>query len=131
MKFESRLFAVLLLICSAVSGPAMAQQAPPWSDPNTVTTVMQFTVKDNASRANLQEALAAIGSYVAKQPTCLENVFMKNTNNSAAPQFIGVARWKSVKDWEALWLDEAFQVLVGRFAEYGTINPGIFSPVER
>ncbi len=91
---------------------------------------MQFTAKDGASIPELKKSLAAIGQFVAKQPTCIDNVFLKNLNDKSAPQFVGVARWKSIKDWEALWLNKEFQKLVGAFSTYGTLTPGLYAPVK-
>jgi hypothetical protein len=42
---------------------------------------------------------------------------------------VGVARWKSLKDWEALWQNEDFQKLVRSISEVGEINPGVFTAV--
>ncbi|MDH4451200.1 MAG: hypothetical protein QE265_11535 [Rhodoferax sp.] len=108
-----------------------AHTAPPLDDPRTVVTVMQFSARNAAARAPLQERMAAIRDYVRKQPGYIENALMENRNPGNKPEFVGVTRWNSFKDWEALWLKPEFQKLVAAAGEFGEVNPGTFSPVKK
>ena len=128
MKFHATLLAVALAVSGAA---ASAQAAPALDDPSTVVTVMQFSARNAAARAPLQERMAAIRDYIRKQPGYIENALMENRNAGAKPEFVGVSRWKSFKDWEALWLKPEFQKLVAAAGEVGDINPGTYSPVKR
>ena len=124
--------ATALAIALAVSSPAMqAQTVPALDDPNTVVTVMQFTARGASTRAQLQERMGAIRDYIRKQPGYIENALMENRSGNGKPDFVGVSRWKSLKDWEALWLKPEFQKLVASAGEVGEINPATFSPVKR
>lgn len=128
MKFHATLLAVALAVSGAA---ASAQGAPALDDPSTVVTVMQFSARNAAARAPLQERMGAIRDYIRKQPGYIENALMENRNPGAKPEFVGVSRWKSFKDWEALWLKPEFQKLVAAAGEVGDINPGTYSPVKR
>ena len=128
MKFHATLLAVALAVSGAA---ASAQAAPALDDPSTVVTVMQFSARNAAARAPLQERMGAIRDYIRKQPGYIENALMENRNAGAKPEFVGVSRWKSFKDWEALWLKPEFQKLVAAAGEVGDINPGTYSPVKR
>jgi heme-degrading monooxygenase HmoA len=127
-----KLPAALLVFAFAVSSAAAsAQGAPALDDPNTVVTVMQFSARSAASRAQLQERMGAIRDYIRKQPGYIENALMENRNPGSKPEFVGVSRWKSFKDWESMWLKPEFQKLVTAAGEVGDINPGTYSPVKR
>ena len=128
MKLHAAVFAFALSLSSAL---AFAQTAPALDDPNTVVTVMQFSARSAATRAQLQERMAAIRDYIRKQPGYIENALMENRNPGNKPDFVGVSRWKSFKDWEALWLKPEFQKLVAAAGEVGEINPGTYSPIKR
>ena len=108
-----------------------AQATPALDDPSTVVTVMQFTARNAAARAPLQERMGAIRDYIRKQPGYIENALMENRNTGNKPEFVGVSRWKSFKDWESLWLKPDFQKLVAAAGEFGEINPGTFAPVKK
>lgn len=110
---------------------APAQAAPALDDPSTVVTVMQFSARDAASKAELQKRMADMRDYIRKQPGYIENVLMENRNSDAKPHYVGVSRWTSFKDWEAMWLKPEFQKLVRAIGEVGDINPGTFAPVKR
>jgi heme-degrading monooxygenase HmoA len=120
----------LSLALSLFAGVAQAA-VPALDDPNTVVTVMQFTAKDAASRPELQKRMAAMRDFLRKQPGYIENVLMENRNTDAKPDYVGVSRWKSFKDWEKLWLMPEVQKLVASINEVGQINPGTFAPVKR
>ena len=122
---------VLALSLAVLSATASAQAVPALDDPNTVVTVMQFSARNATARAPLQERMGAIRDYIRKQPGYIENVLMENRNAGGKPDFVGVSRWKTFKDWEALWLKPEFQKLVAAAGEHGEINPGTFSPVKR
>jgi heme-degrading monooxygenase HmoA len=128
MKLHATVLAITLAVCSAAS---WAQTAPALDDPNTVVTVMQFSARNAGARAPLQERMAAIRDYIRKQPGYIENALMENRNSGGKPEFVGVSRWKSFKDWEALWLKPEFQKLVAAASEVGEINPGTFAPIKR
>ena len=123
--------AVLALALAASSAAAPAQGVPALDDPNTVVTVMQFSVRNAATRSQLQERMGAIRDYIRKQPGYIENALMENRSPGNKPDFVGVSRWKSFKDWEALWLKPEFQKLVAAAGEVGDLNPGTFAPVKR
>lgn len=128
MKFHATVFAVTMALCSVAP---LAQAAPALDDPSTVVTVMQFSARNAGTRAQLQERMAAIRDYIRKQPGYIENALMENRNPGSKPDFVGVSRWKSFKDWEALWLKPEFQKLVAAAGEVGEINPGTFAPIKR
>ncbi len=127
-----KLHAAVLALALAVSSAAVsAQGLPALDDPNTVVTVMQFSARNAAARAQLQERMGAIRDYIRKQPGYIENALMENRNSGSKPDFVGVSRWKSFKEWEALWLKPEFQKLVAAAGEVGDINPGTFAPMKR
>jgi len=128
MKLQSAVLALALAVSSAA---AVAQAVPALDDPNTVVTVMQFSARHAAPRAQLQERMGAIRDYIRKQPGYIENALMENRNTGGKPEFVGVSRWKSFKDWEALWLKPEFQKRVAAAGEAGEVNPGTFSPIKR
>lgn len=128
MKISSTLAAVALVFSAAT---ASAQAAPALDDPSTVVTVMQFSARSAAARAPLQERMGAIRDYIRKQPGYIENALMENRNPASKPEFVGVSRWKSFKDWEALWLKPDFQKMVAAASEFGEINPGTFAPIKK
>lgn len=128
MKFLAALLTVALAVSSAASS---AQGVPALDDPNTVVTVMQFSARNAATRAQLQERMGAIRDYIRKQPGYIENELMENRNSGSKPDFVGVSRWKSFKDWEVLWLEPEFQTLVAAAGEVGDISPGTFAPMKR
>ncbi len=128
MKLSAAVFALTLAVSS---GAAVAQAVPALDDPNTVVTVMQFSARNAASRPQLQDRMGAIRDYIRKQPGYIENALMENRNTGTKPDFVGVSRWKSFKDWEALWLKPEFQRLVAAAGEVGDINPGTYSPLKR
>ena len=132
MKLHATVLAPTLALVLAVSGAtSFAQAVPALDDPNTVVTVMQFSARNAAARAPLQERMGAIRDYIRKQPGYIENALMENRNPGSKPDFVGVSRWKSFKDWEALWLKPEFQKLVAAAGEVGEINPGTFAPLKR
>jgi heme-degrading monooxygenase HmoA len=128
MKFSSTLAAFALAFSTAT---VSVQAAPALDDPSTVVTVMQFSARNAAARAPLQERMGAIRDYIRKQPGYIENALMENRNPGNKPEFVGVSRWKSFKDWEALWLKPEFQKLVAAAGEFGEINPGTFAPIKK
>ncbi len=128
MKLSSTLAAFALAFSAAA---ASAQAAPALDDPSTVVTVMQFSARNATSRAPLQERMGAIRDYIRKQPGYIENALMENRNPGNKPEFVGVSRWKSFKDWEALWLKPDFQKLVAAAGEFGEVTPGTFAPVKK
>ena len=128
MKFHAAVLALALAVSSAA---AFSQAVPALDDPSTVVTVMQFSARNAATRAQLQERMGAIRDYIRKQPGYIENALMENRNTGSKPDFVGVSRWKSFKDWEALWLKPEFQKLVAAAGEVGEINPGTYSPLKR
>ena len=66
MKLTSTLAALALAIFSTT---AFAQAAPALDDPGTVVTVMQFSARNAAARAPLQERMGAIRDYIRKLGT--------------------------------------------------------------
>ena len=128
MKLRYALFALAVSVSSIAP---FAQAAPALDDPSTVVTVMQFSARNAATRAQLQERMGAIRDYIRKQPGFVDNALMENRNTGNKPDFVGVSRWKSFKDWEALWLKPEFQKLVAAAGEVGEINPGTYSPIKR
>lgn len=132
MNIHAALLAHTLAIALAVSSTvASAQAVPALDDPNTVVTVMQFSARSAATRAQLQERIGAIRDYIRRQPGYIENALMENRNTGNKPEFVGVSRWKSFKDWEALWLKPEFQKLLAAAVEVGDISPGTYSPMKR
>ena len=128
MKLRTAALALFLAVSSAA---ASAQAAPALDDPNTVVTVMQFSARSAVARPQLQQRMGAIRDYIRNQPGYIENALMENRNTGSKPDFVGVSRWKSFKDWEALWQKPEFQKLIAAVGEVGDINPGTYSPVKR
>ena len=108
-----------------------AANATALDDPNTVLTVMQFTLKSGASRDELQKRMMTIRDFIRKQPGLIDNALMENRNHNAAPTFVGVSRWKSFKSWEALWNSNEFKSIVSQVSEVGEMNPGTFAPISK
>ena len=118
----------LLLAASAVA--AQAAPSPALDDPNTVVTVMEFTAKDPAQRAELAKRMTAMRDHIRKQPGYIDNAVMQNRNPGNKPDYVGVTRWKSFKDWENMWLKEDMQKLVRAVVEVGDLRPNTFSPIK-
>jgi heme-degrading monooxygenase HmoA len=121
---------VNLAATACLALPLAAAAATPLDDPNTVLTVMQFSAKDAAALPELKKRMAAMRDYLRKQPGYIENALMENRNSQSKPQFVGVSRWKSFKDWENLWLKDDFQKLVRSISEVGELTPGTFAAVK-
>ncbi len=124
-----QLFLVMTAIVLSLSRVSYAATVTPLDDPNTVLTVMQFTLKSGASRDELQKRMMRIRDFVRKQPGLIDNALMENRNHNAAPTFVGVSRWKSFKSWEAMWSSTEFKDLVSKVSEVGEMNPGTFAPI--
>lgn len=116
----------LAALCLACSGVPLAAQAT-LDEPNTVLTVMQFKAKSAAMVPELKKRMAAMRDFQRQNAAPLENAVFENHNLQSSPHFVGVARWKSLKDWEALWGNEQFQKLVRSVGEVGELTPGVFS----
>ncbi len=115
---------VMVLLLTGVSHASTSLD-----DPNTVLTVMQFTLKSGASRDELQKRMMTIRDFIRQQPGLIDNALMENRNHDAAPTFVGVSRWKSFKSWEAMWSSREFKDLVTKVSEVGEMNPGTFAPI--
>lgn len=127
-----KLFTTLAALALSLSALApTAHAAPALDDTTTVVTVMQFSVRNPASRSPLKERMLVIRDYLRKQPGYIENALMENRNPGSKPEFVGVSRWRSFKDWEALWLKPEFQKMVAAANEFGDVNPGTFTPVNK
>lgn len=125
----SKVLAIFLGVCwLALAGPTQA--APVLDDSNLMFTAMQFTAKDGASRAELKKRLLAMRDYQRRQPGFVDNALLENFHPEAKPQFVGVARWKNAKDWEALWLSKEFQGIVRSLGEVGDLTPAMYAPVK-
>ena len=109
---------------------AMSAPVPALDDPSTVVTVMQFSAKSPAVKPELMKRMTAIRDFIRKQPGYVDNVLMENRNPDTQPNFVGVSRWKSIKDWEALWTKPELQKLVASASEVGNISPGSFAPIK-
>jgi heme-degrading monooxygenase HmoA len=120
----STLPAVALAFAATPAGSA------PLDDPDSVMTVMQFTARNDASRAELKVRMAAMRDHLRAHPGLLENALFENRNPSNNPHYVGVSRWKSFKDWESIWLNPKTQDLVRRIGEVGTLVPGTFAAVK-
>ncbi len=100
-------------------------------DDTTLTlTVMQFTAKDRTQKAELKKRMEAMRAYLKTQPGLVSNVILENLNTDNKPDYVGVAHWKSLQDWEALWSRKEFQKIVSSVTEVGDINPGMFRPTK-
>lgn len=110
--------------------------AAPWctqaaaDDASHVMTVMQFAAKNPASVPELKKRMLAMRDFQRQQPGYVENAVYENRNPQTSPQYVGVARWKSLKDWESLWQNEQFQKHVRAVGEVGEVAPGVFTPVK-
>lgn len=91
---------------------------------------MQFSAKSAANAGELKKRMLTMRDHQRKQAGYVENAIFENRNPQAKPQFVGVSRWKNLKDWEGLWLNEEFKKIVASIGEIGEINPGVYSPVE-
>ena len=121
----------LLSVASALLFTSFtANAAPALDDPQTVVTVMQFSSKNAANKVELKKRMAVMRDYLRKQPGYIENALMENRNGDAKPEYVGVSRWKSFKDWEVLWNKPEFQKMVASISEVGDVNPGTFAPVK-
>lgn len=109
-----------------LSTPARAAQ----DDPSEVVTVMQFAAKNPASVPELKKRMLAMRDFQRKQTGLVDNALYENRNPQTAPQYVGVARWKQLKNWEDLWQNEQFQTLVRAVSEVGTVTPGVYGAVK-
>lgn len=126
--FLKRVLFSCATIC--IAWPAAVLAAPALDDPGLVMTVMQFTSKSPANKPELKKRMMAMRDYLRKQPGYVENALLENRNGDNKPNYVGVSRWKSFKDWEALWAKEDFQKLVRAVGEVGDVDPGTFAPVK-
>jgi heme-degrading monooxygenase HmoA len=117
----------LPVLALAAASPAAGAMA--LDDPDSVITVMQFSARSEATRAELKLRMAAMRDHLRTQPGLLENALFENRNTTARPHYVGVSRWKRFKDWENLWLDAKTQALVTRIVEVGELVPGTFGVV--
>jgi heme-degrading monooxygenase HmoA len=122
-----RRFFAAVLTALALMLPALSQAA--LDDPSHVVTVMQFSAKSPDTLNELKKRMLAMRDFQRQQPGYVENAVFENRNPERKPQFVGVARWKTLKDWETLWQTDAFQKLVRSIGEVGEINPGVFTAV--
>lgn len=120
---------VLTALAALTTTAHTAASAATLDDADTVITVMQFSAKSEASRAELKKRMAAMRDYLRTQPGLVENALMENRNPAVKPHYVGVSRWKSFKDWERLWLKPETQLLVRQIGEVGELVPGTFSAV--
>lgn len=127
---QQRRAALSALPLLALAAASPASDASPLDDPNSVITVMQFTARSEASRTELKLRMAAMRDHLRTQPGLLENALFENRNSAAKPHYVGVSRWKSIKDWESLWLNPKTQALVARIGEVGDLVPGTFGVVK-
>jgi hypothetical protein len=109
-----------------LSTPAQAAQ----DDPSEVVTVMQFAAKNPASVPELKKRMLAMRDFQRKQTGLVDNALYENRNPQTAPQYVGVARWKQLKNWEDLWQNGQFQTLVRAVSEVGTVTPGVYGAVK-
>lgn len=98
--------------------------------PGDVITVMQFKAKNAAAIPELKKRMAAMRDFQRQKASPIENALFENRNPAASPHFVGVSRWKSLKDWEALWNNDEFQKLVRSITEVGELSPGTFTAVK-
>ena len=119
--------AALSILAMSVMVHTGAQAQVALDDPNTVMTVMQFTAKDPSMKEQLKLRMVAVMQFQRDQPGFVENAIMVNVNEGRKPDFVGVGRWRSFKDWERLWLKPEFQKLAASVGEVGVINPGTYS----
>lgn len=124
--FRQRRAALSALPALALAAASPAADATPLDDPNSVITVMQFSARSEASRAELKLRMAAMRDHLRAKPGLVENALFENRSPGNKPHYVGVSRWKSFKDWESLWLDPKTQALVARIGEVGDLVPGTF-----
>jgi hypothetical protein len=129
MSFK-RLMKLGVLAGVMTVGSVQAAEPVPFDDPQVAVTVMQFSVKDRAKLPELKKGMQAIRDYLRTKPGLIDNALMENRNSGASPEYVGVSRWRSFKDWENLWLDQELQKLVANVGQFGTVNSGTFSAVE-
>jgi heme-degrading monooxygenase HmoA len=123
--------AMTAVVALGLALPLLANAAPVGlDDGKSVLTVMQFTAKANASKAELKKRMIAMRDFQRAQPGYVENTVMENTNPASKPDYVGVSRWASFKEWEAMWLKPEFQKLVASVGEVGVITPGTFQAVK-
>jgi heme-degrading monooxygenase HmoA len=122
--------ALTALPALALAATTSAIAATALDDPNSVITVMQFTARNDAQRAELKVRMAAMRDHLRTQAGLLENALFENRNPASNPHYVGVSRWKSFKDWENIWLNPKTQDLVRRIGEVGTLVPGTFGVVK-
>lgn len=120
------LWAFAAMAIALLSTPARAAQ----DDPSEVVTVMQFAAKNPASVPELKKRMLAMRDFQRKQTGLVDNALYENRNPQTAPQYVGVARWKQLKNWEDLWQNEQFQTLVRAVSEVGTVTPGVYGAVK-
>lgn len=112
----------------AVATPATG--ATPLDDSNSGITVMPFTARSEALRAELKLRMAAMRDPLRTQAGLLESALFENRNPANSLHDVGVSRWKSFKDWENPWLSPKTQDLVRRIGEVGTLVPGTLGVVK-
>ena len=93
---------ILTALTALAATAHAASGAATLDDADTVITVLQFSAKSEASRAELKKRMAAMRDYLRTQPGLVENALFENRNPGAKPHYVGVSRWKSFKDWENL-----------------------------
>lgn len=114
----------------ATAGHTATTASPALDDAGTIVTVMQIAAKDKASRPELLKRIKAMRDYQRARPGYIDNAIMENRNPDAKPDYVGIARWKSLKDWEVLWNDDKFQNIVRAINEVGQISPGSYVAVK-
>lgn len=123
LRFLTIGLSTLVLMFPTLSHAAM-------DEPGHVVTVMQFSAKNPASVAALKERMLAMRDFQRQQPGYVENALFENRNPQTTPQYVGVARWKTLKEWETLWQNDTFQKLVRAINEVGETKPGVFTAVK-
>jgi heme-degrading monooxygenase HmoA len=128
---RSSLFSRLIAFAMFVAALALTTQShAALDDPSHVVTVMHFSAKAPSSTPELKKRMQAMRDYLRKQPGYVENALFENRNPENAPQFVGVSRWKNLKDWENLWQNQQFQLLMRAIGEVGTVTPGVYNAVK-
>jgi len=122
-------FKKLLLIC-ALTSPLLSWSAAPLDDSKLIFSVMELTAKNKSDRQELKKRMIEMREFQRKQPGYIDNAVLENGNDDNKPDFVGIARWKSLKDWETLWNNNEFKKLVARVTEMANVNPGFFKPVK-
>lgn len=121
-----RKFFLWALICFS----PLAWATAALDDPTLSLTVMQFTAKDKTQKLELKKRMDVMRVYLKKQPGFVDNVILENRNADNKPDFVGVSRWKSLKDWEALWNSKEYQKIVSNVTEIADVSPGMFTPIK-